>query len=52
MTPLAGVRVAGVSVLVVPSSWTAPHHVVHWSHGGDADLDNLVRHEYEPSESR
>jgi hypothetical protein len=25
---------------------------VHWSHGGDADLDNLVRHEYEPSESR
>jgi hypothetical protein len=24
--------------------WIDGHHVVHWSHGGDADLDNLGRH--------
>jgi hypothetical protein len=25
-----------------PSSWTNAHHVVHWSHGGDTTLENLV----------
>ncbi|MGH7723429.1 MAG: DUF222 domain-containing protein [Candidatus Dormibacteria bacterium] len=25
-----------------PSSWTAAHHVVHWTHGGPTNLDNLV----------
>jgi hypothetical protein len=23
-------------------SWTVPHHVVHWAHGGETNLDNLV----------
>lgn len=25
-----------------PASWSAAHHVVHWTHGGTTDLDNLV----------
>jgi Domain of unknown function (DUF222)/HNH endonuclease len=25
-----------------PASWTNAHHVLHWGHGGDTDLDNLV----------
>jgi hypothetical protein len=25
-----------------PSSWTNVHHVVHWGHGGDTNLHNLV----------
>jgi hypothetical protein len=25
-----------------PSSWTNAHHVLHWAHGGDTDLENLV----------
>jgi hypothetical protein len=25
-----------------PSSWTQAHHLLHWGHGGDSDLDNLV----------
>jgi HNH endonuclease len=25
-----------------PPSWTAAHHVVHWSHHGPTDQDNLV----------
>jgi hypothetical protein len=25
-----------------PASWSAAHHVVHWIHGGDTDLDNLI----------
>ena len=25
-----------------PASWSAAHHVVHWTHGGKTDLDNLV----------
>jgi hypothetical protein len=25
-----------------PASWSAAHHVVHWIHGGNTDLDNLV----------
>jgi Domain of unknown function (DUF222)/HNH endonuclease len=25
-----------------PSSWTNAHHVVHWSHGGDTNLENMV----------
>jgi hypothetical protein len=25
-----------------PSSWTNAHHVLHWGHGGDTNLDNLV----------
>jgi len=25
-----------------PSSWTNAHHVVHWSHGGATNLDNMV----------
>jgi uncharacterized protein DUF222/HNH endonuclease len=24
------------------ASWTAAHHVIHWTHGGVTDLDNLV----------
>jgi hypothetical protein len=24
-----------------PASWTNAHHVVHWGHGGDTNLDNL-----------
>jgi Domain of unknown function (DUF222) len=25
-----------------PSSWTNAHHVLHWGHGGDTNLENLV----------
>ena len=25
-----------------PSSWTNAHHVLHWAHGGDTNLDNMV----------
>jgi hypothetical protein len=25
-----------------PATWSAAHHVVHWIHGGDTDLDNLI----------
>ena len=25
-----------------PARWSAAHHVVHWIHGGETDLDNLV----------
>jgi hypothetical protein len=25
-----------------PASWTSAHHVVHWTHGGQTDLPNLV----------
>jgi Domain of unknown function (DUF222) len=25
-----------------PSSWTNAHHILHWGHGGDTNLDNLV----------
>ena len=25
-----------------PSSWTNAHHVLHWGHGGDTNLKNLV----------
>jgi hypothetical protein len=25
-----------------PSSWTNAHHLLHWGHGGDTNLDNLV----------
>jgi hypothetical protein len=25
-----------------PASWCSAHHVLHWGHGGDTDLDNLV----------
>ena len=25
-----------------PSPWTNAHHVLHWGHGGDTNLDNLV----------
>jgi hypothetical protein len=25
-----------------PSSWTNAHHILHWGHGGDTDLENLV----------
>ncbi|MDQ6857271.1 MAG: HNH endonuclease [Candidatus Dormibacteraeota bacterium] len=25
-----------------PVSWTAAHHVIHWVHGGDTDMSNLV----------
>src|SRR6267143_523251 len=25
-----------------PARWSAAHHVVHWSHGGSTDLDNLI----------
>jgi hypothetical protein len=25
-----------------PASWTAAHHIIHWTHGGMTDLDNLV----------
>lgn len=25
-----------------PSSWTNAHHVLHWGHGGDTNLANLV----------
>ena len=25
-----------------PSSWTAAHHLVHWTRGGTTDLDNLI----------
>src|ERR1700686_3639039 len=25
-----------------PSSWTNPHHVLHWGHGGDSNVPNLV----------
>jgi hypothetical protein len=25
-----------------PSSWTNAHHMLHWSHGGDTNLENLV----------
>ena len=25
-----------------PASWTNPHHLRHWGHGGDTDLKNLV----------
>jgi hypothetical protein len=25
-----------------PSSWTSAHHLLHWSHGGDTNLANLV----------
>jgi hypothetical protein len=26
-----------------PSSWTNAHHILHWGHGGDTDLENLVQ---------
>jgi hypothetical protein len=25
-----------------PASWTNPHHVLHWGHGGDSNIPNLV----------
>jgi hypothetical protein len=25
-----------------PASWTNPHHKLHWAHGGDSNLDNLI----------
>jgi hypothetical protein len=25
-----------------PASWSAAHHLIHWCHGGNTDLDNLV----------
>lgn len=25
-----------------PSSWTAPHHIRHWAHGGETSLENLA----------
>src|SRR5467141_352380 len=25
-----------------PAKWSAAHHVVHWTHGGSTDLDNLI----------
>jgi hypothetical protein len=25
-----------------PSSWTNAHHLLHWAHGGDTNLENLV----------
>jgi hypothetical protein len=25
-----------------PASWSAAHHVVHWTHGGTTNLDNLI----------
>jgi hypothetical protein len=25
-----------------PASWTSAHHVVHWSHGGVTDIENVV----------
>ena len=25
-----------------PARWSAAHHVVHWTHGGSTDLDNLI----------
>lgn len=25
-----------------PASWTVPHHLIHWAHGGDHQLENLV----------
>jgi hypothetical protein len=25
-----------------PSSWTNAHHLLHWGHGGDTNLENLV----------
>ena len=25
-----------------PASWTVPHHLLHWAHGGDHELPNLV----------
>jgi hypothetical protein len=25
-----------------PSSWTNAHHVLHWGHGGETNLDNMV----------
>jgi Domain of unknown function (DUF222) len=25
-----------------PASWCNAHHLLHWGHGGDSDLDNLV----------
>jgi hypothetical protein len=29
-----------------PPAWTDGHHVVHWSHGGTTDLENLVYRYY------
>lgn len=25
-----------------PASWTVPHHLIHWAHGGNHALENLV----------
>jgi hypothetical protein len=25
-----------------PASWTNPHHLLHWGHGGDSNIPNLV----------
>jgi hypothetical protein len=27
-----------------PSPWTNAHHVLHWGHGGETNLENLVHH--------
>src|SRR4029077_4538828 len=39
-----------------PPKWSAAHHLVHWSHGGSTDLDNLIllchRHHWMVDEGR
>jgi hypothetical protein len=42
LTPPQRVEIDGPIALAFLSHWTAWHHVVHWSHGGNTDLENMV----------